>query len=343
MGTGDSAAAYAHDAAGRDAQTDERTYDAVASFLENTIDAVAAKRPNPGRTAAFHRLNRIEYHNAVRDLLAIDVDVTALLPADNTFEGGFDNNGAALSVSPTQIERYLSAASKISRLAVGIPPASAGAEIHRVHPNLVQDDRVDEDQPFGSRGGIAIRHYFPGGRRIRPADPAAEAIQRLHPRHGSTAAARRTVDGARVARFSVGGEAKGKTAPASFAGNILGDPEWERYVLHPDANLEVRFPAEAGPRIVTVSFERAQAEAEGVLQPRQTGFPLAADERYDGNAAVDSVAISGPYASTGPGDTPSRRRIFVCRPGSAGAEEPCARRILSSLARRAYRRPVRRR
>ena len=139
----------------------EATYRAVASWLETEIDTVALARPDPGRGETFHRVNRAEYHAAVRDLLAVDVDVAALLPADDTYEHGFDNNGDVLSISPDLVSRYLSAARRISRLAVGIPPVGPAVATYRVHPGLVQHDRQDDLLSFGSRGGIAIRHYFP--------------------------------------------------------------------------------------------------------------------------------------------------------------------------------------
>ena len=140
---------------------DEAAYDALASWLETEIDKVAAVSPNPGRTEAFHRLNRTEYQNAIRDLLAIEMDVASLLPADNTFTSGFDNNAEILTISPDQLERYLSAARKISRLAIGRSPAGPIVETHKVHFNMVQDDRISEDLPFGSRGGLAVRYNFP--------------------------------------------------------------------------------------------------------------------------------------------------------------------------------------
>ena len=126
----------------------EATYRAVAAWLETEIDTVALASPDPGRGETFHRLNRAEYHAAVRDLLAVEVDVAALLPADNTYEHGFDNNGDVLSISPDLVARYLSAARRISRLAVGIPPLGPAVATYRVHPGLVQDDRQDDGLSF---------------------------------------------------------------------------------------------------------------------------------------------------------------------------------------------------
>ena len=337
----------------------EATYRAVASWLESEIDTVALASPDPGRGETFHRLNRAEYHAAVRDLLAVDVDVAELLPADDTYEHGFDNNGDVLSISPDLVARYLSAARRISRLAVGIPPIGPAVATYRVHPGLVQDDRQDDLLSFGSRGGIAIPHYF-------PVDGEYTIRVRLHRNFSDYiigyAAPQELdvrVDGALVERFAVGdADSVGQMAPLSFSGNIAGDPEWEYYMNTGDAHLEVRFPAKAGRRTVGVSFVRRMAELEGVLQPRNRGYGRFVDERYDDHAAVEQVAIGGPYAVEGPGDTPSRREIFVCRPGAdattdsgadttdngadaiAEEEAACAARILGRLARRAYRRPV---
>ena len=319
----------------------EATYRTVASWLETEIDTVALARPEPGRGETFHRLNRAEYHATVRDLLAVDVDVAELLPADDTYEHGFDNNGEVLSISPDLVARYLSAARRISRLAVGIPPVGPAVTTYRVHPALLQDDRQDDRLSFGSRGGIAIPHYF-------PVDGEYTIRIRLHRNFSDYiigyAAPQELdvrVDGALVTRFEVGdADAVGQMAPLSFAGNIAGDPEWEYYMNTGDAHLEARFPARAGQRTVGVSFVRRFSEPEGVLQPRNRGYGRFVDERYDENAAVEQVAIGGPYAVEGPGDTPSRREIFVCRPAAGDEEEACAGRILGRLARRAYRRPV---
>ena len=321
----------------------EATYRAVASWLETEIDTVALASSDPGRGETFHRLNRAEYHAAVRDLLAVDVDVAELLPADDTYEHGFDNNGDVLSISPDLVARYLSAARRISRLAVGIPPLGPAVATYRVHPGLLQDDRQDDLLSFGSRGGIAIRHYF-------PIDGEYTIKVRLHRNFsdyilGFSAPQELDirVDGALVERLAVGdADAMGQMAPLSFAGNIAGDPEWEYYMNTGDAHLEVRFPARAGERTVGVSFVRRLAETEGVLQPRNRGYGRFVDERYDENAAVEQVAIGGPYAVEGPGDTASRREIFICRPAADAPadEETCAGRILGKLARRAYRRPV---
>ena len=317
---------------------------ALVGFLETALDRAAAADPGVGRTETFHRLNRAEYRNAVRDLLEVEVDVSALLPADDADEHGFDNMAAVLSVSPALLERYLSAARKISRLAVGLAPPVPSVETHRIPLLLYQDDRLSEDLPFGSRGGVAVRHRFPvDGEysvRLRLQRTYTDYIRGLGtPQHLDV-----RVDGRLVTRFTVGGGAPphATAAPASFAGNtpLFGHPDWETYVLGADDDLQVRFRAAAGERVVGVSFERRLWETEGALQPRQTGFPLAINERWQGNAAVDSVEIGGPYAVDGPGDTASRRTVFTCHPDRGDAAEACAREILGRLARRAYRRPI---
>ena len=321
----------------------EETYDALAAWLEAEIDRSAAANPNPGRTEAFHRLNRAEYANAVRDLLALDVDVEALLPADDIDEHGFDNMADVLTFSPSLMERYLSAARKTARLVVGETPLSPASEIYDVPILLIQNDRMGDDLPFGSRGGIGIRHHF-------PVDGEYDLAIRLHRNYvnyirglGSVHELEVRLDGVLVRTFTFGGEEPDVLqAPASYGGNQFGDPEWEEYMLFADSNLRFRFPAEAGPHVVAVSFVRKFTEPEGVLQPRQSVFAAAVNEERDGNAAVENVAITGPFVSGGRGDTPSHRSVFTCQPASEAPshEEACAHEILSSLARRAYRRPA---
>ncbi|MYH28334.1 MAG: DUF1592 domain-containing protein [Acidobacteria bacterium] len=319
------------------------TYDTLAGWLETEIDRFAAAGPNPGRTEAFHRLNRAEYGNAIRDLLALDVDVAELLPADDFDEYGFDNMADILTVSPALMERYLSAARKIGRLAVGETPLGPATDTYDVPILLMQDDRMGDDVPFGSRGGIGIRHYF-------PVDGEYDVEIRLHRNYvnyvrgmGSRHELEVRLDGQLVRSFVFGGEEpEGIQAPASYGGNQFGDPAWEEYMLYADANMRARFQATAGPHVVSVAFVRRFTEPEGVLQPRQSIFAVAVNEMRDGNAAVEHVAVGGPYVSTGPGETPARQALFTCRPVSDATadEEACAQEILSSLARRAYRRTL---
>jgi hypothetical protein len=210
----------------------------------------------------------------------------------------------------------------------------------KISKALVQDERISDDLPFGSRGGALIRYDFP-----LDAEYTIKVLLRRQEYDyivgmGEAHQLDFRLDGVRLRRFSVGGEAKGMTTPENFAGNTQGDPEFEEYMHTADANLEVRVPVKAGPHEVGVSFVRRLWEPEGVLQPPQIGFGRTTNEYYHGNPAVEIVSIGGPYGAPATGDTPSRRKVFICRPKDAAGEEPCARKILSTLAARAYRRPA---
>ncbi|MEE2638624.1 MAG: DUF1592 domain-containing protein [Acidobacteriota bacterium] len=308
----------------------------VVAWLEAELDTAAARAPNPGRTDSVHRLNRAEYQNAIRDLLALDVEVTSLLPADSGDEHGFDNIANMLSVSPTLLDRYLSAARKLSQLAVGLPPRAPSTEEHRVVLN--QDGYLGDDLPFGSRGGAAVRHHFPvDGEyviKVRLYRQLFDYVIGLGAPHEIEI----RLDGERVLSSVVGGEEITGAPPAGFIGDIFGDPAWEEYAQTADAGLEVRLPVKAGTRLVGVSFLGRPTEVEdGVPHPPK--YPER-DESLESNLWVHTVAISGPYDVSGPGDTPSRRKIFVCHPTRPREEEPCARQILTTLAGRAYRRPA---
>jgi hypothetical protein len=320
---------------------DKETYDGFRRWLETELDRAAEAAPDPGRTEAFHRLNQVEYRNVIRDLFDLDIDVAELIPADAPDQNGFDNIASALSLSPALLERYVSAAKKISRLAVGdAPTGGAVIQTYDVPQNLIQESQQSEDLPFGSRGGAAIRHHFPVDGEyhiqlrlrtnyvgyVRGIDAAHDVEIRL--------------DGVRLENFTLGGEAPGTPAPISFAGNIRGTDDWEDYTLHADDGLEVTIPVTAGPHLIGVSFPQERWVEDGVLQPRQTGFALAVNDMPDSNPALSSVQITGPLRVDGPGDTPSRRRIFSCTPATAAEELGCATEILGTLARRAYRRPV---
>ena len=315
-------------------------YRSLVSAIETTLDAVAEAAPNPGRVPV-HRLNRSEYTNAVRDLLALEVDGRSLI-ADEPDSHGFDNVASVLTVSPALIESYLSAASTVSRLAIGDPALNAVVDTFKVPTATLQDDRANERQPFGSRGGTTVRYHFPldGDYSIKVVLKRQLYLYLVG--MGEPHQIDLRVDGALLKRFTIGGEGKGLTAPESFAGNTQGDPGWELYMHTADAGLEVRVPIKAGTRDVGVSFVRQHWEPEGVLQPPQRGFARTTNELYHGDPGVESVLVGGPYKAAGAGDTPSRRKIFVCRPtaNTRASEEPCATRILSTLARRAYRRPV---
>ena len=311
---------------------------AVVGWLEARIDEAAAANPDPGRTASMHRLNRTEYGNAIRDLLAVDIDAAALLPGDETSDTGFDNNAEVLSISTAQLDRYLSAARKISRLATGVMTAPEFARFEN-SVLLTQADRQHEDLPLGSRGGLAATYQFPADGdyifRIGLTSNWQDYVRGMGRRNLLDL----RLDGRLVRRFTVGGEAPGTPAPTTWSPAEAGDPEWERYVRESAAHLEVRALVVGGPHVVGVSFVRNRWAPEGPLQPVMKGAVLSNDEKYHGNAEVQSLTIEGPYDAAAPEDTPSRRRVFACRPAAASEEDACAERILSRLARLAYRRP----
>jgi hypothetical protein len=316
---------------------EEAFYDSFATYLETEIDRAAETRPNPGRPPA-HRLNRAEYTAAVRDLLDMEVDGESLLPADDPGYG-FDNIGAVLAVSPALLERYLLASQKITSVAIGDPSLRPAFETYRIPRLMMQEDRMSEDLPFGSRGGIAVRHTFPlDGEyvlRIRLQRSKDERIVGLEEEHQLYV----LLDGQQIKQFTVGGGYKNRTGRrGTYAGSYIqpGDTDAD-YARNADANLEVRFTAKAGARLVGVTFRRESTEPEGMFTP-----PLP-DLAYQGKGddpTVANITIGGPYNATGAGETPSRKRIFVCQPTSAQDEPRCAREILSTLARRAYRRPA---
>ena len=311
-------------------------YDGFATWLETELNRAAAARPNPGRPVV-RRLNRLEYTNAIRDLLALEIDGRALLPTDESGYG-FDNIGDVLSFSPGLLERYMSAARRISRLAVGDPTRPSSIDTYRVSPFVLQDGRASEDLPFGSRGGTVIRHNFPTdgeyvlrirlGRRFDN-----EAIQGLAARERLDV----RLDGARVKLFEVGGECVDSQEPrCTLPPGVVPVSEYGRTADEP---LHVRFATKGGPRLIGVSFiNRAVAAAEGAGPGRRPTSELRNTE--DAPMSVGSVAVEGPFNAAGPPDTPSRDRIFACRPAGAEDEEACAGQVLGTLARRAYRRAI---
>ena len=286
---------------------------AFTASLQTALDQAAVNYPNPGRPA-IHRLNRVEYSNAIRDLLAIDINPGSSLPPDDSGYG-FDNIADVLSVSPILLERYIALARKISRLAVGDPTILPSVEEYAVPVGLSQADRVSDELPLGSRGGIAIHHDFPLDAeytfRIKVRgfnNRARDLVHRLDLR----------LDGVRLKEFEI----RGKSGVA--------DEE--------SPTFEARAPVKAGVRLVGVNFLSEFAVQEGVLPPPPAKATPA--RNLPGRIGVDSVLIGGPFQPTGPGETPARQRIFVCRPADSKDEIPCAKKIFSTLARRAYRRPV---
>jgi hypothetical protein len=306
---------------------DSATYDAVASWLENELDRAAAVRPNPGRPAPLHRLNRTEYANAVRDLLGVEIVPTSMLPPDAQAYG-FDTNADALGVEPALLDRYLVAAAKIARVAVGdptIPPAFERYTAVRGNTNeqtwLWQTERLGESFSLGSRGGIVARHYFPvDGEyvfRVRLLRTYAGTIRGLN----TPATIEVRVDGARVGQFTIGGGTAEAREDADDA-------------------LQVRASMTAGLHQVLATIVKTEGiKAEGLGPAR---IPIWNREGDVGSAelAISSLLVGGPYNGRVPADSPSRRRIFVCRPANASDETACATKIVSTVARTAYRRQV---
>jgi mono/diheme cytochrome c family protein len=311
--------------------------DAFASWLENELDRAAAANPNPGQRPPLHRLNRAEYQNAVRDLLALDnlpkeLDISSLLPADDA-SYGFDNIADALGTSPTLLERYLVAAQKLSALAVGDRSMPLMVDTYRVPLQLSQDDRID-GLPFGTRGGISFARTFPidGEYNFQVALNGGRAPDQHQ--------LELSIDGERVRVFTigVGGENIGR-------GRGRGGPPAPGMGPAPTPPLQVRQSVKAGSHVVTVAFvKKTSALAEDVLTP----FSRSGQGEGPQQPSLASVTIAGPYSPGGPGDTASRRRIFSCHPdrhepagrgasGPVGADR-CAQQILSATARRAYRR-----
>ena len=290
-------------------------------WLEGGLDAAAVEHPDPGRPAV-RRLTTPEYRNAVRSLLDLEVDEGWLLfPPDDVSLEGFSTDAEALSVSPALFDRYLSAANRISRLAVGDPAVGPGfaAATYSTPRLLYQDDRMSEDLPFGSRGGLAVRHYFPLDGEYRVKLRLRRMIYDYVVGMGTEQQIEVRLDGRLVRRFTVGDADRfGYPSAYTFFGTIRGDPAWEQYVsIDADADLEVMVPATAGEHVVGVSFVAARTEPTGILERRLSGFSLSGLGFYHGHAAIDRVEIAGPYDPAGPGETASRRRIFTCRPGAA--------------------------
>lgn len=297
---------------------DESDYNALALYLETALDRAAAAQPNPGRTETFRRLTRSEYKNAIRDLLALDVDVSSLLPNDESSHG-FDNVTVG-ELSPTLLERYLSAARHISRLAIGGPLRSPAGTTITLPLDFTQEDHVD-GLPFGTRGGAAIRHNFPlDGEyviQLRLTRDRDEEVEGLNAPHEVEV----ILDGSSVGRFTV-------TPPE---GRVDYD--------HVDRHLQVRIPVKAGAHEVGATFlTKTSALIETERQPYLARFNR--DRHPRTQPALYSITIVGPHQATGPGETPSRRSIFTCYPKLPTEEANCATQIISNLMQRAYRRPI---
>ena len=292
---------------------DDASYDTAATYLVAALDAAAASTPNPGRPAV-HRLNRAEYTNAIRDLLGLEVDGRTLLAADESGYG-FDNIGDVLSVSPGLLERYILAAAKISRQAVGDPTLRPATAIYKTSPLMLQDNRASEDLPFGSRGGHAVWHHF-------PLDAEYILRVRMGPgRRGGPHTLDLRLDRERVGVFEIGGA------------NPVGGRD--------KTPTEVRLSIKAGRRLVGASFSGDLSQFLAVdgrpPRPSVTSFAFTL---YPNLPTVGALEIVGPFDGKVPEATLSREKIFTCYPADEAAESACAEEILSALARRAYRRPV---
>jgi mono/diheme cytochrome c family protein len=305
---------------------DDKTLEGFVSYLETSIDRAAAANPRPGRTA-LHRLNRAEYANAIRDLLAVEIDSTALLPPDDE-SSGFDNIADVLSVSPSLMERYLSASWNISRMALGNLSIQPSTITYRVRPDLSQDQHID-GLPPGTRGGMQIEHTFPvDGEyiiKLRLWRNTFDLMRGMEDPHDIELA----MDGARLTVVTAGGrEDFGRMAenPGTFGADL-------------DKKLTARLPVKAGThKIWATTVLKSHAPRDDLIKP----FIRTTVDGLDimGDPSVDRITIEGPFAPTSPGDTASRRKILSCRPAAAAQEQACARQILTTLARQAYRKPV---
>jgi len=305
---------------------DKPALDSLTAFLETSIDSAAAANPNPGR-ATMHRLNRAEYANAVHDLLGLDIDATALLPADDE-SSGFDNIADVLRVSPSLMERYLSASWNISRLAVGNTSITPATAVYRVRPDLSQDQHID-GLPLGTRGGILVKHNFPvDGEyiiKVRLWRNTFDLMRGMEDPHQIEM----SLDGARLRLVAAGGKddfVRMAQNPGDFGADL-------------DQRLTVKIPVKAGEHTVSATtILRSEAEKDDLITP----FLRTTVDGLDitGDPSVDRVSIEGPFGEKSAGNTASRRKIFVCRPTGEADELPCARKIVSTLAGRAYRHPV---
>jgi len=328
----------------RSRRPDSATYDAAAEWLESELDRAAAATPNPGRPAELHRLNRAEYANAVRDLLGVQVDGTLMLPPDEQAHG-FDTNADALSVVPALLDRYLTAAAKISRLAVGDPSLRPAFERYTAVRNnsnertwLWQTDRLGEEFPLGSRGGVAARHYFPvDGEYVLKARLDKTYTGMVRGLNVPNEIEFR-VDGRKVGQFTLGGPELSAAGARATASDY---PDSGNPLFTADDGLEVRVPLKAGLHEVTVTAVKTDGSKPEGLGPDR--IPIWGHD-YDGDIRAPIVfsllLIGGPYDGRVPQESLSRRRIFSCTPESAREETGCATKILSNLARRAYRRPA---
>jgi hypothetical protein len=305
---------------------DKASLDGLATWAENELDRAYLSHSNPGRVG-LHRLNRAEYGNAVRDLLGLEVDPAELLPADDS-NYGFDNIADALTVSPVLLERYLSAAWKITSVAVGDPQITPTTQTFRVRADASQDQHI-EGLPIGTRGGLLVKYNFPLDAeylfKVRFWSNTVNTVRGLE----LPSQVEITLDGARVKLVNIGG------SDDANLGNVNPTASAEEL----SKRVEVQIPVKAGPHAVAIAFlQKTTGPSVDMLQPfgREKLDPV----NTAGIPEIDFLSVTGPINPTGPGDTPSRRQIFTCRPAGNADAVPCARKILTTLARKAYRRPV---
>jgi cytochrome c5 len=323
---------------------DNAMYDKVAGWLETELDRAAAANVNPGRPAELHRLNRTEYANAVRDLFGVEIDPKAMLPPDEQ-AFGFSTNADALSIQPALLDRYLMAAAKIARLVVGDPTIPAGFERYTALKDnsnestwLRQTERLGEEFPLGSRGGIVARHYFPvDGEyvfRIRMDRTDTGLIRGLASRSDIEV----RVDGTRVGQLTIGGTPE-FTARTIGGGGYPDDLSSGNPMMTADEGLEVRAPVKAGMRLVIATLVKSDnLEVEGLGLDAIPIWSREHTNKADNPSMISSLLIGGPYKGRVSQASPSRKRLFVCQPATRREETACATKILSTLARRAYRR-----
>jgi len=317
----------------------DQEYHQLITYLQTELDKLAESNLNPG-SVTVRRLNRTEYANAIRDLLAMDVDVQELLPPDNIGHG-FDNIADVLAVSPLLMEQYMLAASKISKLAVGPDEMLPASETVNVSPEFIQRSRMNENLPLGTRGGVAFDHYFPmdGEYRINVKFQRSMEgyIRGLRNQHQLDI----RLDHERLQLIDIGGKRLGASGPLfneSQNPAYAGEAEQTKYEFNADEVLEVVFTATAGSHLLGVSFVDYDTKPTGMKKPEMTLLDIGSYK--GGEPAVASVTITGPFKASGPGITASQEKIFTCTPDSTDEQDQCAKRILSGLAVQAYRRPV---
>jgi len=334
------------------ARPDKSERNAFLTFVESELDRSAAANPDPGRTEAFHRLNRAEYRNAVRDLLGLDMDVSGLLPPDDV-SYGFDNIAGVLKISPTLMERYLVAAQRVSRLAIGTPQPAPNVDYFRVADDLSQESHLP-GLPLGTRGGIRIPYVFPmdGEYEIRPR--LTRDLNEGMPNYLEAQQLEISLDGERVAVFTLPGVSQAAGAAAQEAPDpqvptisqiptgVRASPQERAARARADEKWNLRVAVKAGQRDISIAFlNRTPSLDETTRLPFMRPYPAGVNipETRRG-AYLRSVEIAGPYIAISGGNSQSRQRIFTCSPASEAAEPACAKTILTTLTRRAYRRPV---